>query len=321
VFTEISIKGKPVRVPCVEVQERKVIASGKFPRLASIADEEWIESTDEVNPEELVSRLKSDSLRADIFHFRRSLERPGQRFDHLKMEWDNAAVVPLSSYQDWWENRVPQETRKNVRRSQRRGVVVRPITLDDATVAGIKGIYDETPLRQGRPFWHYGKDLETIRRDNASYLDRSDFFGAFFEDTLIGFIKVVYVQRVARIMQILSMNAHFDKRPANALLAKAIERAVERKMEYFVYGKHIYGRKANSPVTEFKRRNGFEERRFPRYYLPITMRGRLALALGLHLGWRNLLPESALEFALRTRALLLEKKLAVAKDAAVGVPA
>ena len=320
-FTEISIKGKPVRIPCAEVQGRKIISSGAFPRIASISDEEWIEPAEEIDAEMAITALRSSGLGADLFSFADGLGNSAQRLHDCKVEWDNAAVVPLSTYQDWWENRVPQETRKNVRRSQRRGVSVRQITLDEVTVAGIKTIYDETPLRQGRHFWHYGKDLETIRRDNSSYLERSEFFGAFFEEMLIGFIKVVYVNDVARIMQILSMNAHFDKRPANALLARAIERAVERQMKFFVYGKHVYGRKANSPVTEFKRRNGFEEHRFPRYYVPMTARGKLALAMSLHLGWRNLLPESAIEFALRMRARLLERKVAGPKDVPVGSPA
>ena len=48
----------------------------------------------------------------------------------------------------------------------------------------------------------------------------------------------------------------------------------------------------NSSLTEFKRRNGFSRVDFPRYYVPLTTVGGLALALGIHRGWQNLLPPS-----------------------------
>ena len=166
------------------------------------------------------------------------------------------------------------------------------VQFDDELVAGIKRIYDETPIRQGRRFSHYQKDLEPVKRENSSYLERCDFLGAYFEGELIGFVKMVYVGQVARIMQILSMNAHFDKRPPNALLAKCVERCCEKGMKYFVYGKYVYGNKRNSPITEFKRRTGFEEMRFRRYYVPLTVWGGVALKLGLHHGLQGLLPET-----------------------------
>ena len=306
--TRVSVNGKWVSVPCAAVQEREIISSGRFPRIATVVDEEWIEPKALLSPYQAVESLRQSEFGADLLSFADPLGTPGVRFPELPHIWDNAAVVPLTTFKEWWEDRVPQETRKNVRRSQRRGVTVRQVVLDEALAAGIKAIYDETPLRQGRPFWHYGKDLATVLRDNSTYAERSEFFGAYFQENLIGFIKVVYVKDVARIMQILSMNAHFDKRPPNALLAKAIERAAGKGMRYFVYGKHVYGNKANSPVTEFKRRNGFEEMRFPRYYLPVTVRGHAALALRLHLGARNLLPEPVIEFALSARARLLSWK-------------
>ena len=133
------------------------------------------------------------------------------------------AVVPITTYHDWWERRLPQESRKNVRRSLRRGVTFTIARFDRSLVTGIKRIYDETPLRQGRRFWHYDKDLATIEGENSSYFDRSDFFGAYFAGQLVGLMKIVYVGRIGRIMQILSMNEHFDKRPSNALIAKAVE--------------------------------------------------------------------------------------------------
>jgi hypothetical protein len=288
--------------PALNDTGREIALTGKFPKIASIKDEEWITPPLIEDPRSFIQTLRKSKSRADLFTFVEELGCSEPRFPEYQVEWDNAAVVPTTTFQDWWEKRLPQEARKNVRRSERRGLSVREVFLNDALIAGIKQIYDETPFRQGRRFHHYGKDLETIKRENSSYLDRSDFFGAFFQEQLVGFIKIVYIGQVGRIMQILSMNAHFDKRPPNALLAKAVERCCERKMKYFVYGKYIYGNKRNSPVTEFKRRTGFEELRFPRYYVPLTAKGKIALALGLHRGIQDMLPEPVTEFLLRLRA-------------------
>src|SRR5690606_11595527 len=217
----------------------------------------------------------------------------------FRVEWENWAVIPVRTYEDWWEGRLPQETRKNVRRAQKRGVEVRSVPFDDDLVRGIHRIYNETPVRQGRLFWHYGKDLEAVHRINVTYLDRSEFIGAFFGGELIGFVKVVFVDGIAELMQILSMNSHYDKRRMKALQAHTVKVCVERKCSYLVYGQYTYGSKTDSSLAEFKRRNGFEQLDFPRYYVPLTLKGKLAIMLGLHLGAANLIPGWARTLLLR----------------------
>ena len=68
---------------------------------------------------------------------------------------------------------------------------LREVPFDDVLVKGIWEIYNETPVRQGREFPHYGKDLETVHREEATFLDRSVFIGAFLQERLIGFVKLV----------------------------------------------------------------------------------------------------------------------------------
>jgi hypothetical protein len=65
----------------------------------------------------------------------------------------------------------------------------------------------------------------------------------------------------------------------------------QRGVELLVYGQYVYDNKKNSPVTEFKRRNGFRQVEVPRYYVPLTTKGKLAIALGLHRGIKEVLPE------------------------------
>ena len=270
-------------------------------RLAAINDEEWIEGEAITDPEMFASSIK-ETAQADIFSFARPLPACEPCYP-FHFDWDNAAAVRTADFTDWWDS-LPQETRKNVRRSQRRGVEVSSVVFCDELVSGIVKIYNETPIRQGRRFWHYGKSFEEVKAANSTYLDRSEFIGAFFKSQLIGFMKFVVVNNVARVMQILSLDAHADKRPTNALLAKAVEICCQKGISHLVYGKHVYGKKENSPVTEFKRRNGFERLDFPRYYVPLTRRGSFAIRYRLYRGINEVVPEAIVTFFLTTRAAI-----------------
>ena len=287
-------------VPAVVIRDRTVAVTGTWFRAARFHEEEWQAGNPLADIDAFITSLREAQPKPDIFSFSPGLEFLHQKFP-FRSEPEDAAVVQLSSFDIWWES-LPQEARKNVRRSERRGLTVRVAAFDDLLVSGIKKLYDETPVRQGRRFWHYGKDVQTIRAENSSFLERSEFVGAYFNDELIGFIKVVYVGKVARIMQILSANAHYDKRPANALLAKAIEISCHKGMSYFVYGRYFYGNKGDTPITEFKRRNGFERIIVPRYFVPLTANGRLILALNLHQGVKNLIPRPIINSLLDIRS-------------------
>ena len=284
----ISVKGRIVTVPATVINGHKIITKGKWLRIAEIYDEEW--NCEHVeDPDKIAERLRSGPLKADIFTFAQKLPNitPAYGYSYVL---DNWAAIRLSTYSDWLEG-LPQSTRRNIRISEKRSVQIKVVEFDDALVQGIKRIYDESPVRQGRQFWHYGKDLEVVRRENSSYLDRATFIGAFVEDELIGFLKVVYVGTVGSVMQILSLGRHADKKPMNALIAKAVEISAQRSMSHFVYCQYIYGRNVDSSLTEFKRRNGFEQVFIPRYYVPITKKGALGVKLKAHLGLRRLLPE------------------------------
>jgi hypothetical protein len=298
------MSGKRISVFSTPFGHNMVITRG-FIRSAAIQDEEWIQREQIAEPEAFIRFLQS-ARQADIFTFARPL--PDSEPCHpFYFEWDNVAVVKVGEFAQWWKS-LPQETRKNVRRSQRRGVTASRVNFDDQLVHGISKIYNETPIRQGRKFWHYGKTIDRVKAENGTYLDRSEFIGAFFKGEVIGFIKFVLVNHVARIMQIVSMEAHTDKRPTNALLARAIEICCEKQATHLVYGKYVYGKKENSPVTEFKKRNGFERLSFPRYYVPLTRAGRFAIRCGLHRGRGHFVPEKITNLFLTARAAIYRRR-------------
>ena len=294
--TEISVKGSVVSVPAFDVGGYTVVILGRLLRTAMIKGETWLPGDVPADPASLVSALAVCRPRPDLLTFTQKLPDVRPRYPY-HVEWDNVAAIPLTTYADWWERRATQVTRKNVRRSAKRGLLVKPVEFTDELVGGIVAINNETPVRDGRPFWHYGKDAETVKRDYSSYLDRSVFLGAFVGDELVGFIRIVDLGATASVMQLLCKNSHFDKRPANALLAKAVESALENGSKFLVYGRYVYGDNTQSPLTEFKRRNGFERYDVPAYFVPLTFRGRLAIRFRVHTGLRRWVPRPLIRWA------------------------
>ena len=286
---EIRIAGKTFYVPSVEICDRTVVVTGNWLRMAAVKDEELVEGETVDVPAAFIEEMKGSTLRADILTFAQKLPETTPKYDY-DFQWDNWAAIPTASFRHWWESRLPQESRKNVRRAAKRGVAVKVAQFDDEFVKGIQGIYNETPIRQGKRFWHFGKDFDTVRRENATYLDRSEFLGAYLNEELIGFVKIIYVDKTATLIQILAKNEHQDKRPMNALLAKAVEVCESKHISYLLYGKYVYDENDTSPLTEFKRRNGFEEIKVPRYFVPLTAKGKLAFKLGFHRGAKGVIP-------------------------------
>ncbi|HKQ39586.1 MAG TPA: hypothetical protein VJ063_16030 [Verrucomicrobiae bacterium] len=302
----ISVDGEMLTVPSLTIDGKTVVVTGGRLKIASVADEEFIEGEAVEQPDAFVEHLRQQRITADIFTFARKQGTATLRVSHF-MEWDNAAVISIKSYAEWLE-KLSQDTRRNVRKAAKAGVVLKQMEFSDELVRGISDIYNETPVRQGRPFWHYGKDLETVKRENGTFLNRSVFIGAFLKDELIGFLKMVYVERTASIMQILTKNQHYDKRPANALIAKAVEICGAAGMTALVYCKYIYGKNDESPLTEFKRRSGFEQVLYARYYVPLTLKGRVALTLRLHHGISGIVPKRLWLLLLGVRARFYESR-------------
>jgi hypothetical protein len=303
-LVEVRVEGKTFRVPSAEIQGRTVTVRGKWLKVATVQDEEFVSGEPVADPQSFISALRGERLGADVFTFAQPLNDLTPKHDY-PLEWDNAAVIPITTYEAWL-NSLSQDTRRNVKKAAKQGVNLRIADFNDTLVRGIVEIYNETPVRQGRRFWHYGKSFELVKEETATYLDRSDFIGAYFGEELIGFIKMAYVNGGAHIIHILSKVAHADKRPTNALIAKAVEVCAGKGVSRFVYCKYVYGKNDTSPLTEFKRRNGFEQVQYPRYYVPLSLKGKVALGINLHHGWRNLLPRRLFVALLATRRRFFE---------------
>jgi len=302
---EIRIAGKTLYVPSTDICGRTVVVTGKWISTAQIKDEDVVEGVTVEAPDSFIIKLKESNLKADVFTFAQRPTDVTPKFDYYS-EWDNWAAMPTTCFKDWWEN-LPQESRKNVRRATKRGVVVKVTPFDDDLVKGVHRIYNGIRVRDGRPFWHFGQDIQSVRRGLATYLDRSEFIAAYWGEELIGFVKMVYVDDLAMLFHLISMDEHYDKRPANALIAKAAEVCEQKGVSHLIYTKFIYGNKRRSSLVEFKRRNGFQQVNFPRYYIPLTLRGKLFVWLRLYRGFSGLMPEPILQPLLSLRAWYYKK--------------
>lgn len=287
---DVSVRGKPVRLKAIQLYGVEVLFRGHFIKMAQIFDEYWLEREALPSPEVIIAELRASEDKPDIFVFSQRVPDTavGYRYYH---ELDNCAILPLSTYDHWFQQQIPAATRRNIRASEKREILTRVCDYDDEYVRGISSIYDETPIRAGRSFWHFGKNLEIVRKENGTYPLRSTYLAAYYRGEMVGYLKMVWDRRTAAIMQILSKISVRDCRTNNALLAEAVRQSCARGVEYLLYEKFDYGKKTGDSLTRFKQSNGFLRMDIPRYYVPITAKGSIALRLGFHKNVKDRLPE------------------------------
>lgn len=270
----------------IQVNGKGVVIKGKWVHIAKL-EHEWYE--DVTNPEQLIEGLRASGERADVLTFWQRLPDVEPLFTY-RMQRDAIAALPIKSYSSWWDTQIDSKTRNMVRKAEKKGVTVKLAGFDDKFVEGMTAIFNETPIRQGKPFWHYGKDAATVKREFSRYLFREEIFGAYLGDDLLGFVMLAFAGRYAALGQIISKIEHRDKAPNNILLSKAVERCAEKGLPYLVYAKWDDG-----PLGDFKRHNGFKKFELPRYFVPLNARGRLFLALNLHRGGASMIPRPILQ--------------------------
>jgi GNAT acetyltransferase-like protein len=280
--TETVTDRKAVSLDCAKINGQAYSVTRGLVRVMSLEDD-WFEDVNDPAP--VIAALNNSDIKADIFTFWQRLPDTEPKYSY-PMELDSIAALPVKSYSFWWEKQIDRKARNKVRKAQKNGVIVKPATFDDHFVQGITSLFNETPIRQGRHYLHYGKDFETVKRQFSRFLFREEIFGAYLGEELLGFIMLADAGRYASLGQIISKIAYRDLAPTNALLAKAVERCAEKGFPYLVYAYWL-----GDSLGDFKRSNGFQRFDLPRYFVPLTPRGKLALKLGLHRGWKEAVPK------------------------------
>jgi hypothetical protein len=276
------VNGTPSSVECVDIFGQTYSVERGIVTTVSLEDD-WYE--DVHNPEAVVRTLAEDKpVAADIFTFWQRPTDITPRFDY-KIEWVDTAVLPVSSYEQWWNHQIKGRVRNLIRKSEKDGLRVFETAYDDRFVQGMAKIFNESPVRQGRRFWHFGKDFQTVKTQFARFIHREQMIAAYRGDEMVGLMMLGNAGRFALTGQIISSLNSRDLYPNNALIAKAVEICAKRGIPNLCY--LFWG---DDSLTEFKRRCGFENVRVPRYFVPLTLKGRLAMAAGLHHGILSAVP-------------------------------
>jgi hypothetical protein len=248
--------------------------------------------------------LSAKEYERDIFPTEKVVEKLSERgidiFTFIERRWhhaipnppkgwikadDNIAILQVSSYEEWWKT-IGKKTRNMVRKAKKSGVTTKVSEADEESAEGMWKIYNETPIRQGRAFPHYGVALKTVKRRVLS-TKNSTFIGSYVEDELAGFIQLVHGDNITIVSRILSLQKYWDKAVNNALVAKAVEVCADHNVKWL-----MYGRMGNNPsLDRFKQNNGFTRFELTRYYLPVTTKGKIAAKLGLHREVKDALPQ------------------------------
>lgn len=291
---ETLIRGRPVQLECIEIDGQQYTVAPGPVRVVSL-DDEWYE--DVKDPDQVIQRLKNSNLKADIFAFWQRLPDLEPRYNFYK-EWESIAVLPVQGYDHWFNKQISSRLRGQIRKATKEGLEVRETIYDDDFVRCLTEIFNETPVRQGRRNWHYGKNFETIKRQFSRYIHRESMIGAYYQGEMVGLVMLANAGHFGITAEIISKVKHRDKITNNMLIGKAVEVCEKNKLPHLVY----YYWTDNS-LAEFKRRCGFARREAPRYFIPLTSKGTLALKLRLHRGWRNALPNQIMSPLKRLRKI------------------
>jgi hypothetical protein len=288
-------------------------------RLVTIAHFDFDKYDSAELSEEVLQDLKHTGSRIDLLTFMQIMPDTTRKFQY-HMEMDNLAILPVSTFENWWNNQIRSFPRNRARQAEKRGVTLHEVPFDDSLVEGIWEVYNETKVRQGKPNVHYGKSLQTVRQESATFLDRCVFIGAYLDKKLIGFVKMVIDETFtqASLMNIVAMVHHRDKAPTNALIAAAVRSCADRKIPYLMYQRFVYGNKGADSLTNFKEINGFQRVDLPRYYVPLTPLGEMALKLGLHHPLMEQLPQPLVARLRKWRTAWYSRKLQSESEASAG---
>jgi hypothetical protein len=236
-------------------------------------------------PESFLRALQEAGVKGHLFTFLQEPHECEPKYQYYS-ERDGISILPISTYENWLTKQIDAKTRNMVRKAGKKGVVLRPTECDRPFIEGVVSIYNEVAVRQGRRFLHYGIDYEGAKAHLETFASRTSFVGAYLNEELVGFFKLTRNKNSASVMQIISKVSVRDSAPNNALLSKAVEMCAELKIPYLQYG--IWGK---GGLAEYKKSHGFVRFDIPRYYVPLTGFGKLALQYRLHRGLASLLPE------------------------------
>jgi len=68
-------------------------------------------------PDSMVEGLRTSGIRIDLFTFLQLRPETSTKYQY-PIEWDNAAVVPVSTFDHWWNRQIRPEARNRGRQAE-----------------------------------------------------------------------------------------------------------------------------------------------------------------------------------------------------------
>src|SRR5256885_1588583 len=131
---------------------KEISVAGKLFRTARLRHE-WCDFLPDAS--RVRDHMPQQGIRADLFTFVKDICDSSNGYPYHK-ESVSIAVLPVTTYKKWWDE-IGFKPRNKIRKGQKSGVDVRIVTLDENFARGVEAIYNESPIRQGRKFFHYGQ--------------------------------------------------------------------------------------------------------------------------------------------------------------------
>ena len=117
---DMSVRGKPVQVQAIQLYGIDVLLRGRFIKTAQIFDEYWLEREALPSPETVIAALRAREDKPDLFVFTQRVPDTALSY-HYHHELDNYAVLPLSTYEHWFQHQIPAATREPFERARNEG--------------------------------------------------------------------------------------------------------------------------------------------------------------------------------------------------------
>ena len=103
----------------VSVCGNELLVQGRLCRVARLDGDDFKFLDD---PEAVLAEVRKTRLRIDLFTFLQGLPGTPTKYSY-PMEWDNAAVLPVSTFENWWTKQIGFKARNKAKQAEKKGVI------------------------------------------------------------------------------------------------------------------------------------------------------------------------------------------------------
>jgi hypothetical protein len=113
----------PTKIAELSLEGRDVVVQGRLCRVAQVDGDGYKFLAD---PESAMAALVGSHTRADLFTFLQKLPETSPRYLY-PFVWDNLAVLPISTFDQWWSQQIGFKARNKAKQAEKKGIVLRDV--------------------------------------------------------------------------------------------------------------------------------------------------------------------------------------------------